>query len=241
MLVVLLNSGCNSKDYKLKNATANYLSIDSLVGNDQGVEQYIKPYRDSLMAEMQRPIGSAERELSGGFPEGLLSNFVSDLLLEECHNSNNKVKPDICIINVKGLRVPISKGEITVENIYQLMPFENEVIYLTLSKQQVIDLFDFMASVGGDGISGASFGIKNNQAVNIKVGNQALKDRNYIIATSDYLADGGDHFKIFQSASHRVGTGMKVRDAIILHIENLTAQQRKVNSQLDNRIYYAEQ
>ncbi|MCT4589174.1 MAG: 5'-nucleotidase C-terminal domain-containing protein [Carboxylicivirga sp.] len=238
--IALLVAGCGQNKYQLDNTTSNYLSLDSSVGINGEAESYIKPYRDSLDAEMKRSIGIAKQELGGGIPESLLSNFVADLLLEECQNQTDWAKPDICIINVKGLRIPIGKGDITVENIYQLMPFENELVYLTLSKQQVIDLFNFMASVGGDGMSGASFAIKNKEAQNIKVGKQALQDRDYIVATSDYLADGGDHFQIFQSASKRAGTGLKVRDAIILHIEKLSAQNKQVNSELDNRIYYAE-
>jgi len=236
---LLLLSGCFSSGYQTQSVDANYMLIDSLVDENMAMENVIKPYRDSLNVEMQTVIGVAAKELSGGLPEGLLSNFVTDLIIEECHLVDDK--PDICIINIKGLRVPINKGEIKVENIYQLMPFENEVVYLTMSKDQIIELFDFMASVGGDGMSGASFGIKNGKAVDIKVGGGALEDRNYIVATSDYLADGGDHFKVFQSALAKRGTGIKVRDAIIEHVKRLSEKQQKVDSQLDKRIYYAEE
>ncbi|MBS2213371.1 5'-nucleotidase C-terminal domain-containing protein [Carboxylicivirga mesophila] len=238
--VLLLLSSCNSGRFELRHSDVSYHLIDSLVGYNEAMDAVIKPYRDSLNQEMQKVIGHSQQELSGGLPEGLLSNFVTDLMLVETGLLNPSIKVDISIVNIKGLRVPVNKGPITVESIYQLMPFENEVVYLTLTHQQVKELFDFMASVGGDGMSGASFAIKNKKAVDIKVGGQALEERNYIIATSDYLADGGDHFNVFLSAIKREEAGIKVRDAILQHIERLTAKNKLVNSQLDKRIYYAE-
>ncbi len=238
--LLVLSVACNSGRYELKETRADYLLLDSLVGSDSAVELTIKPYRDSLTVEMHKVIGEAAQELYGGLPEGLLTNFVADLMLEECAHKNPDTNAEISIVNIKGLRVPINKGPISVENIYQLMPFENEIIYLTMTHEQLRELFDFLAQVGGDGMAGASFGIKNNKAVDIKVGGQALEERNYIVATSDYLADGGDHFTVFLSAIHRKEAGLKVRDAILQHIKRLSAEGQQINSQLDKRIYYAE-
>ncbi|WP_430815398.1 5'-nucleotidase C-terminal domain-containing protein [Carboxylicivirga sp. RSCT41] len=240
IVFVVLLSGCQNTDYRIENSSSKYVIIDSLVGESDGLEKLIQPYRDSLQAEMQKTIGVAEQELSGGFPEGLLSNFVTDLVRRQCNSLNSFEQVDVCVVNVKGLRVPLQKGNITVENIYQLMPFENEIVYLTMTNEQMKELFNFMASVGGDGISGASFGIKDRKAIHIKVNNKPLEDRTYIVATSDYLADGGDHFAVFSKALKREGTGLKVRDAIIQHIKQLSAEGEKVNSELDKRIYYAE-
>ncbi|TRX63190.1 5'-nucleotidase C-terminal domain-containing protein [Carboxylicivirga sp. M1479] len=239
-LLIIAFSACNSSSYKISNSEVNYILIDSLVGYDQGLEDEIKPYRDSLKAEMLKVIGTAAEELTGGLPESLLSNFVCDLVLEESRSLKATVNPDVSIVNVKGLRIPISKGPITVESVFQLMPFENELVYLTLSKQQITELFNFMASVGGDGIAGASFGIKNKQAVDVKVNGKALEDREYVVVTSDYLADGGDHFTVFQSAIAREGSGLKVRDAIVQHIQKQTSANKNIESQLDRRIYHAD-
>lgn len=238
--VIVFLSGCGSSGYELHKTEFKYLSIDSLVGFDSEMENAIKPYRDSLQSEMKKVIGEAQYEIGGGLPEGLLSNFVADLMLQVRSGDYDGARPDISVVNIKGLRVPINKGSITVESIYQLMPFENEIVYLTISPAQVKELFDFMASAGGDGLAGATFGIKDNKAVDIRIGGRALEDRDYIVATSDYLADGGDHFNVFLSAGARESSGVKVRDAIIQHIKQLSADGKLVNSQLDKRIYYAE-
>ncbi|WP_430810144.1 MULTISPECIES: 5'-nucleotidase C-terminal domain-containing protein [unclassified Carboxylicivirga] len=240
VLLVSVLAACNTNSYKLRDTNAHYLLIDSSVGYSPSVENYIQPYRDSLQMAMQKVIGYAEQELYGGLPEGLLTNFVTDLVLEECNVVADDHLIDVSVINIKGLRVPISKGDIRVENIYQLMPFENEVVLLTLSRQQMVELFDFIAGCGGEGMAGASFGIKDKKAMNIRVAGRPLEDRNYRVATSDYLADGGDHFEVFTKALAREGSGLKIRDLIIDHIKKLSSQGQSVNSELDKRIYYAE-
>jgi len=241
VLLLLVFLSCQQSALRKQNVISQFHLIDNLVAIDSLMEIEIAPYRDSLSNEMSKVIGVAAQELSGGLPEGLLSNFVSDLILEECIlNSDRDTKPDISIINIKGLRIPLQKGEITVGNIYQLMPFENEIVYLTLTKDHLLELFNYMASVGGDGISGASFGIRNGVAVNVKVGDKALEDRNYVVVTSDYLADGGDHFDVFKSAIERTGSSLKVRDVIIQHIQSLTANKQIIDSHLDKRIYNEE-
>ncbi len=240
VLLSCFTLACKQKPYNVSEFEYSYHLIDSLVGEDDEVELYIKPYRDSLAAEMNTVIGKARQTLNGGLPEGLLLNFVSDLTLSEANKVDPNLKADFSVINLKGLRVPIEAGEITVENIYQLMPFENELVFLTLQKKDVEILFNYMASVGGDGLGGASFTIKEDKAVDIRIGGKVLEDRDYVVVTSDYLADGGDHFTMFSIAVARSGSGLKVRDAIINHIKNCTASGQMLDSKLDNRITYAE-
>ena len=41
---------------------------------------------------------------------------------------NLKVKPDASYVNYGGLRASLPQGKITVERIFELMPFENEIV-----------------------------------------------------------------------------------------------------------------
>lgn len=240
VLAVLLLTSCNSSSWQKQSVIANYLLIDSLVEADADMTKYVDPYRDSLKMEMDKVIGVAEHELLSDWPESTLTNFVSDLMLTECQYLDGvSMMPDISVVNVRGLRIPIQKGNITIGNIYQLMPFENEIVCLHMTKDNILELIDYMASVGGEGVSGITFGIKNKQAVNVLINGKPIEDKIYVVATSDYLANGGDHFDVFKSATKRENTGLKVRDAIIQHIQRLTADGKIVSSQLDKRIYHA--
>lgn len=232
---------CNN--YQVNNSSSQVHFISDSLTTVPGIDNYIAPYKDSLQREMNKVIGHCERQLSKGMPESLLTNFTADLILSYtnsfCSSKADFPSADIAIINHKGLRTVLEKGDITVNNIFNLMPFENEIILVTLNQKQIIELFDFMASVGGDGLSGASFVISNDKAVNIKINNQELVEKEYIVATSDYLANGGDHFTIFKESDSKYNTKLKVRDVIINHITELHSNNITINSQLDNRISYA--
>jgi len=234
---------CQPANYQSADHQTQTIAVSEAIGDDAQMETYIAPYRDTLEAQMNRVIGHSQKELLSGFPESPLSNFVADLLLSEARLHQNETpqwqQPDLAIINVKGLRAPIAQGKITVRDIFQLMPFENELVIIELSGQEVASLFDYMASVDGDGMAGAKFGIRNGKAVKISIDQQQLNDdQTYYVATSDYLANGGDHFDVFKNAKTKMGTGLKIRDLIIEHIENLHSKGKFINSSLDNRIYH---
>lgn len=234
---------CQPANYQSADHQTQTIAVSDAITDDATMETYIAPYRDTLEARMNRVIGHSEKELLSGIPESPLSNFVADLLLNEVHLQQNETphwkQPDLAIINVKGLRAPIAQGKITVRDIFQLMPFENELVIIELSGQEVAILFDYMASVDGDGMAGAKFGIRDGKAVQISIHQQKLNnDQTYYVATSDYLANGGDHFDVFKNAKTKVGTGLKIRDLIIQHIEYLQSKGKIINSSLDNRIYH---
>ena len=234
---------CQPANYQSAEYKTQTIAVSDAIGNDSIIETFIAPYRDTLEAQMNRVIGHSEKELLSGFPESPLSNFVADLLLSEAlqhqNESTNWKQPDLAIINVKGLRAPIAQGSITVRDIFQLMPFENELVIIELSGREVANLFNYMASVDGDGMAGAKFGIRDGKAYQISINQQKLNsDQSYYVATSDYLANGGDHFDVFKDAKLKTGTGLKIRDLIIEHIENLHSKGKIINSSLDKRIYH---
>ena len=47
------------------------------------------------------------------------------------------------MMNAGGLRAPISKGVVTVQNAFSLMPFENDLVVVKLSGEKVKMLFDY--------------------------------------------------------------------------------------------------
>ena len=64
------------------------------------------------------------------------------------------------VVNMGSLRAPVLKGDITVGTIFQLMPFENELVILYLRGSEIIKLFNIFALEGGQGVGGCSFEIK---------------------------------------------------------------------------------
>lgn len=239
-LLLVSSFSCQNSSYQSQKVESQTIYLDDSFKEDQSVVDFIAPIKDSIDIQMNQIIGHAARTLDKNLPEGLLTNFVSDLILEEsravCQNNDKKLpQPDMALMNHKGLRTIIEEGPVTVNNIFQLMPFENEIVLVTLNREQTIEFLDYIASEGGDGIAGATFTIKNGKASNIKINGQTLSRENYVVATSDYLSKGGDHYDVFKKGTV-TETKVKLRDMIIDHIKKLEANNQKIDAKLDNRI-----
>nr|WP_321451200.1 5'-nucleotidase C-terminal domain-containing protein [uncultured Carboxylicivirga sp.] len=240
VFVLLLSSllSCNNAHYSSSKTDSHTTFLDDSFKNESSFDELIKPYKDTIDSKMYKVIGHAAQTLDKAQPEGLLTNFISDLILEESQiisAEKSLPKPEMALMNFKGLRTIINEGPITVNNIFQLMPFENEVVLVTLSKEQTIEFLNYIASEGGDGIAGAKFKIKDGKATNIKIDGKPLNKSKYVIATSDYLSKGGDHYTIFTQGSI-TETKVKLRDMIIDHITKLEEKGLKADAKLDNRI-----
>ena len=123
---------------------------------------------------------------------------------------------DLAMFNNGGLRSYIDTGNITRGEIFKLMPFENELVVVSLNKKEFQKLVEYYIKTGGQPIS---FGDSFN-----------LNDTIFSILTSDYLANGGDKMIFFKNKKYH-SIGVKIRDAII----NYCQKTDTINPILDNR------
>jgi 2',3'-cyclic-nucleotide 2'-phosphodiesterase (5'-nucleotidase family) len=219
----------------------NQVISPEMVDTDSSFVKLYLPYKEKLDAEMDEVIGFAQTELVKNKPESKMTNFLADLLLEETsiilNKSGQSVTPDLSFLNYGGIRTGISQGDITVRKIFEVMPFENELVVLQLSGAEVQQFLDLIASRGGDSLSGVRFRIRDNKAVDVIIGGRPLSaDRNYWLATSDYVADGGDSYSMLQNHQQRINTDEKIRDVIIHHLKKSHAQGIIINPLTDGRI-----
>lgn len=206
-------------------------------GSDAISDSIIRPYADKLSSYMNLIIGYSDTLMWTAKPEGMLGNFISDLLLAEANKTGTE-KNDIALFNNGGLRVPINKGAVTMADIFRLMPFENEVVIIKMKGTLVKDMLDFIAKSDGQPVSGLKFGIEDNKAVHILIGGEQLDtNKLYRVVTSDYLARGGDKMVFFLRRSDMYQTGLKVRDAIIDYIRIKNKAGEKITGRTDGRIY----
>ncbi|MDQ4141059.1 MAG: 5'-nucleotidase C-terminal domain-containing protein, partial [Bacteroidota bacterium] len=196
----------------------------------------ILPYRQKVEQRMNEVIGTAPMELKADLVESPLGNFVADLQRSQAATLLGR-PIDMGLMTRGGLRYIIPYGKITVGNVFELMPFENELLVLTLPGSTVEKLFQFGAKNKILSVSNASFTVQNGQATNILVGGQPLDtQKTYTLAVSDYLANGGDNLGFLKEAIKTEKAGILVRDAIIQKIKQLTAQGKQVEAQIEGRV-----
>lgn len=198
----------------------------------------IAPYKQQLSKVMDEVIAFSEQAMFRDNPEGTLGNFTADIALQKAKEfCKDTCTVDLCVLNNGSLRNPVPKGNITRGHIFQLMPFENEIILLELKGAEVKELFDFIANKGGMPVAGVHMKIKNNMATDIMIGKNPFDiSKSYRVATSDYLANGGDNMTFFSRAILKVETGKKLRDAIIEHLKEETQKGNTIKVKKDERI-----
>lgn len=238
LLALVFASGCATSNPEVHSIQATFTTIDASLAPDPTVEHLVSGYEKQLAAQMNEVIGVASVDLnnhSGGV-ESVLGNFVADLMLETSEDLFG-APLHFSIINTRGgLRVPISKGPITVGGVYELMPFDNDVWILELTGEETIQLFEHCARTQRMALGGATYEIAQG-AQNIRIAKSPLDpDQTYLAAIPDYLATGGDNFDFLIGANVVEELGYLVRDMIIDHIRDLNQESRLVEGHLDRRV-----
>ena len=145
--------------------------------------------------EMNDVIGYCPYAMSKGNPESPLSNLTADGLIwaaKEFHN----VDANISIYNSGGIRTSISEGNLTVSDVYALYPFDNMLSVVTMKGKDLKGFFEIVARYGGMPINaGVRLVIRNNAVKSVTVNGKEIEDdKEYRIATIDYLVNTEDYF-----------------------------------------------
>lgn len=206
------------------------------------ITEMVEPYKLDLDLQMSEVLNIAEVDLVKGRPESALGNLLADLSLNVANQlyepSDNK-GIDFCLLNEGSIRNSIAKGPITLGNAFELMPFENELVVITLSYEKTMEIFDYLVWSGGEPISNAKMIIKDDAVLSALInGEKPDSNRTYKILTSDYLSKGGDKMYFFLEPLAYEKVGIKLRDAIISYFEEQALLGNAIYSQIDGRIIY---
>jgi len=240
--VFSFGSGCTSSRTVLapEEVAIEHEIVSPEIPDHPVVERLIRPYRDSLQQIVSKVIGVAAAPLPKGKPESPLGNLVADALLEEARLVVSD-SVDFAVTNSGGLRIPeLPAGPITIGKIYELMPFENFIVVLTLTALEVDSLAQQIAAVGGEPVAGIRFKITPaGQAIDIRVAGEPLQPtRTYQVATINYLADGGGNMPALWTPQKRINTTVLLRDAIVHYIERRARMGKPMEPIVDGRISY---
>jgi len=238
LFFTVLVSACAEHKFVTSEISGSKIPMDRATDQlaDKGFVDFLAPYKAQLDEKMNEIIGIATENMPVQTPESLLSNFSADVY-RQVAAEYLKAPVDVAVVNIKGLRTNIPAGKIKVSKVFELMPFENELVLVWLKGNELAGLLQFFASIGGEGVSGMSMGIKSGVATDILIGGKALEpEKIYVIATNDYLVEGNDGMTQLTRHEQRVDTGIKIREMLIEYIRKETAKGNSITSKLDGRI-----
>jgi 2',3'-cyclic-nucleotide 2'-phosphodiesterase (5'-nucleotidase family) len=210
--------------------------VNPQVAADSGLQNMLAPYAATVNSTMNKVIGFANSTLTKRMPDNELGNFMTDCFQKMGAAKFGK-KVHIAFMNQGGIRADINKGNITIGNIYELMPFDNLLILQDLKGDILEQLIQHNATDGGWPISaGSSYMIKDKKAINIIIDGKPLdKNVTYTVASSDYIANGGSN-AIMLKAIPQQNKGYLLRDALIEYVEEITKAGRPIEALREKRV-----
>lgn len=241
-LCVLLMGAC-SKTLHVTNVPQPSLKIEDVaqLQPSSEIETMIQPYKRQLEKEMNQVIGTCAKDLIKTKPECSLGNFTADLVHKKCEEYY-KEKIDFAFVNYGGLRIPtLAAGEITKSDIFELMPFDNMMVVIHVDAATLKLLFNRMAEYKGWPVSHhVKYKIKDRKPIDITIGGKPIDEsKTYKIASSDFVADGGDKCFFFKDKK-RDHLGKLFRDMIIEHVQDLTSSGTSIDAKVEGRVLILE-
>ncbi len=227
-------------EYELTSVSGSCIPVDSKWDRaaDTEADALLAPYKLKVDSAMAAVVGTADISMEGGRPESLLSNLIADVLRETASEVVGK-PVDMGLMNVGGIRATLTKGDITTANVYEILPFENALCILTLKGSALKQLFENLAMRRGEGVSGVRLAItEDGKLVEGTVGGKPVQDdKDYLVATIDYLAEGNDGMSALLSAGERVcPQGYVLRDVFMRYVKRQAAAGKGLTSQMEGRI-----
>lgn len=209
---------------------------------DSATYRTIGPYKRSLDAKMNEVIGFAPQPLVKASPENPLGNFFSDIMLAKARRLGmSDTSHTLAIFNNGGLRTNVPQGDVTVRTMFELMPFENELVLMQMKGGDLWRVLDGVAGKGGAPVSGLRFAIGKQKAYDVRVNGVPLDtNKIYTVVTSDYLANGGDKLFAGGKALPFTRTDLLLRDILIEYCREQNKLKKPLTAQTDGRISTAE-
>lgn len=238
LLSLLIITSCKTQFVATSNDKQLYkVSTNGQTDTLSELESYLKPFRDSLNITMNEVIGEAMGDFIKEKPSGSLGNLVVDAMLadDRCQMTDGR-KVSGAITNLGGLRInQIPKGKITKGKIFELLPFENELVIVEVKGTVLRQWMELIKNNGGWPVTVYEplyYDRKNIDVVKFyftedpssgELTKHISKDTfninsTYLIATNDYVANGGDKCD-FLIPCKKYPTGKTIRELVIEFIK----------------------
>jgi len=230
----IFGSGCTTRWVAVE-SSGSYLSLKEIKG-DSLAEALLKPYSDSVFKSMGLVLcHSAEAlpKVKGSF-ETALGNLMSDIIL----NRAKKILPEVqaSLLNLGGIRASLPKGPIVLGNVYSLMPFDNRIAIIKLGPKEKKEMFRYIGEHPGTPFAGFELRCEKQNWIGLIKGEPIPENDSILVATSDFLAQGGDKMNFFLSNPLILDSGILLRDGIISYMVEINQSGQQITSQPDNRI-----
>jgi len=203
------------KDGRVKNYTGGPILVDKSISQDPDVQELVENWREPFEGYIKRVIGVAKGEFDQSTcqsEECTMGNLISDSMLVTSRRSKKIV--NAAILNSGGIRAGLLKGNITWANIMTILPFENSVVKINMTGQNITNMLESVVSRWRNvvshrritsfiQVSGIKFEYNSTKPMYDRIVDAKIADSNgifepitlnktYVIVTNDFITQSGD-------------------------------------------------
>jgi len=224
-------------------STTNVNSYPDKNTQSKAISSYLKHYTQLLNAEKDKYLATTLIALDAKSQtvrsqESSFANILTDAL-------KRHYQTDMALINGGAIRSDIiyaAETSLTSKDILKALPFTNKAVVVQLSGKLIVDILEHgvaqvekfkgrFPQVAGLQYEFSSQLAPGERVSNVKINNQKINlDKNYTMATIDYLFQGGDGYQSFKKSKAIIDIeqGKLFSNIVIEYISNLK-QIKSVN------------
>jgi len=193
--------------------------VKDIVADEDTLKELAK-YEEEAKPVLGVVIGEASEAFTHNSKEDnvtLLGRWSSEVMKE-------KTGVQIAIQNGGGLRRTLEKGQITMGDLYEIMPFDNQLVTLEMTGADIKKAIDhgiFNPEVGNGQFAGLRVEFDKTKEFENRITKISLEDgtpldmeKYYTVVTNDFLITGGDKYD-FKNAKNVKDTFIPIRDVLV--------------------------
>ena len=212
---------------------AEVIPVAASIPEDPEIQKVIAPLAAEIKASFDLPLVQAPQGLFRGRrgEENLLGYWVSDVMRGTAEAVTGK-PVRLAITNAGGLRSNLRPGLLKVADIFELLPFENELVVIELTGAEVIQVVkESIVRRGGEPCSGVKAVVQGTPdagtlTVTWADGSPIDPETTVKVATSDYLYGGGDSIPTLKKGRMPFTTGRTLRQILLDECTRLAKEKQ---------------
>jgi len=215
------------------------------IGPDSEVSAMLKPFMEQANKSLKEVVGEATDTFIFGnrltrYQETAIGNAICDANVAYFRTIANQ-QIDFAFHNGGNIRAELPKGPVTREQILSILPFENYLYIVSLKGSEILELFDFIATIpqGNGGFPQFSGDVRytldvpNKKISNLTIGGAPVDpNRTYRFCTNDYTLGGGDGYAVMKKARDPYNTSL----LLSFVVTEVLKQVKTVTPYLDGRM-----
>jgi 2',3'-cyclic-nucleotide 2'-phosphodiesterase (5'-nucleotidase family) len=220
--------------------------VGATVPDDAEIAKYLAPISEKIHATFGRVLGTSPKGIGKAtrLGDNPLGFFLADVMRE---GARRAVKGEVrfAFTNTGGLRRNIPPGEVRVQDIYEVLPFDNELVIAEYTGAEVVQIIkEGIQRKGGEPCSGARSSVTGTPAepvVSITWSDGSAIDpaATYKVATTDYLLANGDGTPTLKIGRNVQLTGVPVRQLVIDVCDRLGKEHKPIQPEEGARYIYS--